>query len=77
MVRNKRFCCVRKPHRPLARNDDRFAYNRRGEVALATVAGESSAYAYDGMLRCHVSVAGRGKMAVKHRLAGILDQEVI
>ena len=49
MVRNKRFCCVRKPHRSLARNADRFAYNRRGEVASATVAGEPSAYAYDGI----------------------------
>ena len=63
--------------RPTVRNADRFAYNRRGEVASATVAGESSVYAYDGILRCHVSVAGHGKMAVKHRLAGILDQEVI
>ena len=39
---------VRCPHRPTARNADRFAYSRRGEVASATVAGEASAYAYDG-----------------------------
>ena len=36
-------------HRLTVRNADRFAYNRRGEVASATVAGESSAYAYDGI----------------------------
>ena len=33
--------------RPITRNADMFAYNRRGEVASATVAGELSAYAYD------------------------------
>ena len=38
-----------KLHRPTVRNADRFAYNRRGEVASATVAGEASAYAYDGI----------------------------
>ena len=43
------FCCERRLHRPTARNADRFAYNRRGEVASATVAGESSVYAYDGI----------------------------
>lgn len=36
-------------YRPTVRNADRFAYNRRGEVAFATVAGEASAYAYDGI----------------------------
>ena len=36
-------------YRPTVRNADRFAYNRRGEVASATVAGEASAYAYDGI----------------------------
>ena len=36
-------------YRPTARNADRFAYNRRGEVVSATVAGEASAYAYDGI----------------------------
>ena len=34
-------------HRPITRNADTFAYNRRGEVASATVAGQSAAYAYD------------------------------
>ena len=38
-----------KLYRPLTRNADNFSYNRRGEVAAATVAGESSAYAYDGI----------------------------
>ena len=38
-----------KLHRPTVRNADRFAYNRRGEVSSATVAGELSAYAYDGI----------------------------
>ena len=38
-----------KLHRPTVRNADRFAYNRRGEVSSATVAGEASAYAYDGI----------------------------
>ena len=36
-------------YRPTVRNADRFAYNRRGEVASATVAGEPSTYAYDGI----------------------------
>ena len=36
-------------HRPTVRNADRFAYNHRGEVASATVAGEASTYAYDGI----------------------------
>ena len=40
----------RRIHRlGVVRRDARFAYNRRGEVASATVAGEASAYAYDGI----------------------------
>ena len=34
---------------PRAFGSDRFAYNHRGEVSSATVAGELSAYAYDGI----------------------------
>ena len=34
-------------HRPIARNADSFAYNLRGEVAAATVAGHSETHAYD------------------------------
>ena len=41
--------CVRCSYRPTVRNADRVTYNRRGEVASATVAGELSAYAYDGI----------------------------
>ena len=34
-------------HRPIARNADCFAYNLRGEVAAATVAGRSETHVYD------------------------------
>ena len=49
LTKIKQSCRTRCSHRPTVRNADRFAYNRRGEVAAATVAGESSAYAYDGI----------------------------
>ena len=33
--------------RPVSRSGDAFAYNRRGEVASATVSGQASSYVYD------------------------------
>ena len=33
--------------RPIARNDDVFAYNGRGEVAFAEIAGNVEEHAYD------------------------------
>lgn len=35
--------------RPVSRGGDTFAYNRRGEVAADTVAGNVATYAYDGI----------------------------
>ena len=49
LVRIKQSCRTRCSYRLTVRNADRFAYNRRGEVASATVVGESSVYAYDGI----------------------------
>ena len=35
--------------RPVSRGGDTFAYNRRGEVASATIAGNAATYVYDGI----------------------------
>ena len=35
----------------ISRGDDAFAYNRRGEVASATIADNAAAYAYDHLSR--------------------------
>ena len=43
-------------NRPVSRNSDAFAYNRRGEVASALVGGLSATYAYDGIGNATASV---------------------
>ena len=42
--------------RPVSRSGDTFAYNRRGEVASATVVSNDAAYAYDGIGNATTSV---------------------
>ena len=57
---------IRRRYRPTVRNADRFTYNRRGEVASATVADESSAYAYDALSRL-VAAYSNGTLVVSNR----------